>query len=187
MFVTREHLQQIMPNAKNRIDTFLPYINEAIVSFGMNITAFRMFIAQLAVESGEFKYTKELASGAAYDTGRLARALGNTPEADGDGQFYKGRGLIQITGHDNYAACGKALGLDLLRHPELLEQPEWAVKSAFWYYASRHLEKYTYEPTLDNFKAMTKAINGGYNGLQERIKYWERAKKVQFTDGGAEE
>ena len=187
MFVKKEHLQQIMPLAGKRIDVFLPYINEAIVAFGMNITGFRMFIAQLAVESGEFKYTKELVSGAAYDTGRLARALGNTPEADGDGQFYKGRGLIQITGHDNYEACGKALGLDLLRHPELLEQPEWAVKSAFWYYAARHLEKYTYEPTLDNFKAMTKAINGGYNGLQERIKYWERAKKVQFTDGGAEE
>ena len=77
-----------------------------------------MFIAQIMHESGEFRYLEELGNDAylsKYDTGRLAAALGNTPEADGDGQLYKGRGLIQITGRANYMMCGHGLQLPLLK------------------------------------------------------------------------
>lgn len=63
-----------------------------------------------------------------YDTGNLAKALGNTPEADGDGYLYRGRGYVQITGRANYAKAGLALGLDLLRNPELALQPTVAAQ-----------------------------------------------------------
>lgn len=63
-----------------------------------------------------------------YDTGKLAKQLGNTPEADGDGFLYRGRGYVQITGRANYAKAGLALGLDLLRNPDLALQPTIAAK-----------------------------------------------------------
>lgn len=63
-----------------------------------------------------------------YDTGKLAKALGNTPEADGDGFLYRGRGYVQLTGRANYAKAGAALGLDLIRHPDLALQPTFAAR-----------------------------------------------------------
>lgn len=69
---------------------------------------------------------------AKYDTGRLAKALGNTPEADGDGIKYAGRGLVQLTGRTNYANAGKALGLDLLANPDLALVPANAVRILVW-------------------------------------------------------
>lgn len=69
---------------------------------------------------------------AKYDTGRLARILGNTPEADGDGIKYAGRGLVQLTGRTNYANAGKALGLDLLAKPDLALVPDNAVRILVW-------------------------------------------------------
>ena len=83
------------------------------------------FIAQIGHESGQFRYVRKLGSDqylSKYDTGSLAKRLGNTPEADGDGQTYRGRGLIQITGRTNYIACGEALAFDLVNHPDLLEK-----------------------------------------------------------------
>ena len=86
------------------------------------------FLAQVGHESGQSRYVKELGSDqylSKYDTGPLAKRLGNTPDADGDGQQYRGGGFIQITGHDNYLACNMGLFGDdrLLRTPKLLEQP----------------------------------------------------------------
>ena len=83
------------------------------------------FIAQIGHESGQFRYVRELGSDqylSKYDTGSLAKRLGNTPEADGYRQTYRGRGLIQITGRTNYIACGEALAFDLVNHPDLLEK-----------------------------------------------------------------
>lgn len=135
-----------------------------------------MFLAQVLHESGEFRYLEELGNDAylaKYDTGSLAKRLGNTPEADGDGQLYKGRGLIQITGKDNYQKCGHALQLPLLKKPELLEEPRHAVASACWFWFSRKLNK---QADLNAITACTKIINGGTNGLNDRIEYWKRAK-----------
>ncbi|MCY1456917.1 hypothetical protein D9M71_741670 [compost metagenome] len=122
-------------------------------------------------ELGDDQYLRK------YDTGPLAKRLGNTPEADGDGQKYRGRGLIQITGHDNYLACSKALFGDdrLLRTPELLEQAEWAAKSAAWFWNSRNLNELADEK---NFNQITRRINGGLNGLAERLAFYEAALKV---------
>ena len=69
-----------------------------------------------------------------YDTGSLAKRLGNTPEADGDGQTYRGRGLIYITGRTNYIACGEALAFDLVNHPDLLEKNQHVCISAAWFW-----------------------------------------------------
>ncbi len=67
-----------------------------------------------------------------YDTGRLAAALGNTPEADGDGVKYAGRGLVQITGRTNYERAGKFLGIDLLANPDRMLEPDIAVRTMIW-------------------------------------------------------
>ena len=69
---------------------------------------------------------------AKYDTGGLAKALGNTPEADGDGILYAGRGLVQLTGRRNYDAAGKALGIDLLNHPDKALEPAVATRILIW-------------------------------------------------------
>jgi hypothetical protein len=78
-------------------------------------------------ESDFWRTLTEYASGKAYDTGSKAKALGNTPEADGDGQFYKGRGFVQITGRRNYADWGKRLGIDLVGQPYLAMDLKYAV------------------------------------------------------------
>lgn len=176
MELTREQLLQIMPQAKSRADKYLVFINRYSGEFGIT-TALRMshWLAQVAHESAELRYTKEIASGAAYDTGKKATALGNTPEADGDGQKYKGRGLLQLTGKANYEAYKKYCGFDVVAKPELLEQPLGATRSAMWYWWKKGLNAIA---DKDDINAVTKKINGGYNGLESRKKYLERAKKA---------
>lgn len=173
MQVTSEQLLKIMPLAAKRAPLFLDPLNDAMQEFEIN-TGRRAcaFLAQIAHESGELRYVRELASGEAYDTGSLAINLGNTPEADGDGQKYKGRGLIQVTGRSNYKLCGAALGLDLLDQPELLEQPENACRSAAWFWQSNGLNQLA---DVNDFRKITRRINGGYNGIDERLKYHARA------------
>lgn len=120
------------------------------------------FMGQCAHESAKFTTTKEFSSGQQYE-GRAD--LGNTQP--GDGVKYKGRGFIQITGRANYTAAGKALGIDLVNHPELAERPDIATKVSIWYWNTR------VKPRVGNFantKAVTKKVNGGVNGLQQRTK-----------------
>ncbi|MCP1446380.1 putative chitinase [Pseudomonas sp. GGS8] len=181
MPITAQQLLLILPNAGKQAGVFASALNLAMDRYQIN-TTLRMaaFIAQVGHESGQFRYVKELGGDqylSKYDTGTLAKRLGNTPEADGDGPRYRGRGLIQITGHDNYLACSKALFGDdrLLRTPELLEQAEWACKSAAWYWNSRN----TNAPAdAGDFETVTRRINGGLNGLDERLEFYERALKV---------
>lgn len=178
--ISREQLQVIMPHARERIDIWLDPLNDAMSEFGID-TQRRVaaFLAQVAHESGELRYTCEIASGSAYDTGRLAQRLGNTPAADGDGQRYKGRGLIQITGKHNYRQASLALFNDattLIEHPELLEQPVLAARSAAWFWWSNGLNVVADCP--NSFQTITRRINGGLNGYAERIAYFDRAQKV---------
>lgn len=174
MNITREQIGAIMPYAKQRADQYVPWLNRYMPEFGIATPLqAAMFLAQLAHESGEFRYVRELASGQDYDTGAKAKALGNTPEADGDGQRFKGHGLIQITGKKNHAACGLALGIDLIAHPEQLEAPQWAVASACWFWQANGLGLLADKGDL---YAVTRRINGGLNGIAERAKYYARAK-----------
>jgi Predicted chitinase len=134
------------------------------------------FIAQIAHESGSFVYVKEIASGAAYDTGRLAVKLGNTPASDGDGQKYKGRGYIQLTGRSNYEMFDKFTGgkYNLINHPERIEEPGLAMLVAGWYWNKKNLN---YLADKDDIDGITHIINGGANGLLERKAFLLRAKK----------
>lgn len=136
------------------------------------------FMAQIEHESAGFKYLKELGSHKyldKYDTGKLAKDLGNTPEDDDDGQKYCGRGYIMITGLFNYKELSKATGIDFVTHPELLEQEVNAIIAALWYWNKHKLNTLADQ---DNIKLITKKINGGYNGLADRIKKLEKWKKL---------
>lgn len=180
MIITKEQLSKIAPNLKEpKLSTYHQELCECLAFMDLNKPHRKaMFLAQIMHESAECRYTRELASGAAYDTGKLAKALGNTPEADGDGQKYKGRGLIQVTGFYNYRDVGKYFGIDFLAKPELLEEPKWATLSAAWFWNSRKLSNIADKGTEEAFRLVTKRINGGYNGWEDRLKYWKRAKEV---------
>ena len=102
-----------------------------------------------------------------------ANRMGNGDEASGDGWRYRGRGLIQITGHDNYAACGTALGLDLIAQPELLEQPGPAARSAGWYWHRNGLNR---PADARDITTITRRINGGLTGLDDRKAHYARAR-----------
>jgi putative chitinase len=176
--ITLENLRKVLIVAtEKRLNTFVEPINSTILEFEIVSNArISFFIAQLAHESGEFRYVRELASGSAYE-GR--KDLGNIEP--GDGVRFKGRGLIQITGRSNYKACGADLGLPLLEHPELLEEPINASRSAGWFWNKKQLNSLADINTLESFKKVTKIINGGYNGLEDRLKYWGRAKSVDWN------
>jgi len=172
MNITLEQLAYIYPqsSAKNRA-TFLPFLNATMKEFGIDSKArTAAFLAQVGHESGQLIYVKELASGAAYE-GR--HDLGNTEE--GDGVRFKGRGLIQITGRANYVAVGKALNIDVMITPALLEYPENATRSAGWFWSTHHLNDYV---DKGDFVTLTKRINGGTTGLTDRMMLWERAKTI---------
>ena len=181
MELTEQQLLHIMPNARRSAGVFVPAINAAAKRWQFDRPKrLAAFLAQVGHESGQLQWTRELGGNAylaKYDTGRLAAALGNTPVADGDGQLYRGRGLIQVTGRMNYLKCSLALFSDerLLRTPELLEQPEWAAQSAGWYWWVKELNTLADQ---DRFTDITRRINGGTNGIAERRALWGRAREV---------
>lgn len=181
MTLSETELFRIYPNARSTAGVFVPALNAAMTHWSID-TPRRMaaFLAQIGHESGQLRYVKELGGDpylARYDTGNLALRLGNTPEADGDGQFYCGRGLIQITGRNNYRACSIALFEDerLLKRPQMLEEPQWAAESAAWFWHSRGLNQLA---DRGEFNRITRHINGGLNGLEDRLKLWARAREV---------
>lgn len=91
--------------------------------------------------------------------------MGNGTIESGEGWLYKGRGLKQLTGKDNYTRCGKSLGIDLVERPELLLTPQYAALSAGWFWDSNRLGDFA---DRDDFVGMTKKINGGTIGLADR-------------------
>ena len=166
-----KQLLAIMPLAGRRAGLFLAPLNVAMAQFGIDTPPRQAsFLAQVAHESGQLLWLRELASGAAYE-GRSD--LGNV--VAGDGVRFKGRGLLQITGRANYAACGVALGLDLLAAPQLLEQPVAACRSAGWFWQSRGLNRLA---DAGDQERITRRINGGINGLAERLALYQVARKV---------
>lgn len=178
-------------------------VDAAMSEFGITAPADQaMFIAQVGHESGGFtavvenlNYTPSalVATFGKRITQQQADALGRTTDhparqdaianlvysnrlgnkAAGDGWKYRGRGLIQITGLDNYRTCGAALKLDLVTSPEQLEQELQAARSAAWFYTSKGCMAYGAD-----INRVTRIINGGLNGLDDRKARYNKARAV---------
>lgn len=143
------------------------------------------FMGQVTHECAGFRTTEEFASGAAYE-GR--RDLGNIEE--GDGKRYKGRGLIQLTGRANYRRIGGVLNLPLEDNPELAAEPATSLKIACEYWKMR---KINVAADRNDLIRVTRLVNGGLNGLEDRRKYLKKAKtalaniegiQVSISEGG---
>ncbi len=153
-------------------------LEDACIRFGI-VTPLQKahFLAQVAHESDGFATATEYASGKAYDTGRKAIALGNTPVADGDGQKYKGRGLIQLTGRANYAKYSQAIYGDerAVRDPEMVAKLPDAALAAGWFWQWKGLNPLA---DRDDVVGITHRINGGENGLDDRKLRLKQSKKL---------
>lgn len=134
------------------------------------------FMGQVTHECAGFRTTEEFASGAAYE-GR--EDLGNTEP--GDGVRYKGRGLIQLTGRFNYRQMGKKLGLDLENNPRIAAGPLISLKIACEYWKSRKINA---KCDKNDLIAVTKLVNGGTNGLEDRTKYFRKANTALAKRSG---
>lgn len=136
--------------------------NALFPRFGIMANPLRLahFMAQLIHESGSFRYMEEIASGQAYE-GRAD--LGNTQP--GDGKLYKGRGPIQITGRANYRRFGRKIGIDIERHPEIAAIPSIGLQLALEFWDSKDLNTLA---EADDIVGITKRVNGGTNGLDDR-------------------
>ncbi len=170
---SREKLSVVMPRALlDKIDRYYDPLVASMKKYHIT-TDLRMahFIAQIGHETASFLWAEELADGSAYE-GR--RDLGNTDP--GDGKRFKGRGLIQLTGRANYREYKKVAGFDCVAEPgRVASDASVAVDVACWYWDKHKLNDLA---DRDDVKAITKAINGGFNGLDDRVQYLFRAKAV---------
>lgn len=181
--LTDAQLKAIMPNMPAaRRALFLPALNQTMQAYTIhNRLRASAFLGQLAHESGEFRYMEEIwgptAQQLRYEPpSTLATKLGNTQP--GDGKRYKGRGPIQITGRANYKRYGDLLGLDLVGKPELVASPGVGLSAAGMFWRTNGLNALA---ELQDYREITRRINGGYNGWEERVRYYELAKKVLGT------
>lgn len=160
---------------RQRCVKWLPAILRAMSSHQINTPQRQAhFVAQTAHESGRFQYCREIWGPTAAQRGYDGRAdLGNTHP--GDGFNFRGRGLIQITGRANYQQCGDAIGLDLVGHPELLEMPENAADASAWWWNQHGLNVLA---DIGDVERVTRRINGGTNGLQDRKALTDQAMAV---------
>lgn len=176
-FLTVEQLRRIMSTLKqDKADRYFPHLYEAMqeaeITTPLRVAA---FLAQIAHESYDLRYMSEIwgptVQQKKYEPPNpLAKRLGNTQK--GDGFRYRGAGPIQLTGRANFRACGKDLGLDLEGNPELAHTPEVGFRIACWYWTTRKLNALA---DKGEFDAITKAINGGYNGKSHRDAYYKKA------------
>ncbi|NUN66352.1 glycoside hydrolase family 19 protein [Pseudanabaena biceps] len=176
--ISAEQLFAIAPNCPtDRLVSLLPYLNDAMAKFDISSRIRKAhFLAQTAHESDGFNTNEEYADGSDYEGWT---ELGNTQE--GDGARFKGRGLIQVTGRANYQECGEALGVDFVDNPKQLASGQYAALSAAWFWDKNKLNAIADDPTLsstDTCIQITRIVNGGENGLDERLAYLQRALSV---------
>jgi len=177
-------------------------LNETFAKFGLvNVDEQAAFIGQCSHECNHFKTleenlnyraetlhqlwpqrfpTMEIANAYAHQPSRIANKvyggrMGNRDEQSGDGFRFHGRGLIQLTGHDSYYHCGQALGVDLVSNPDLVSQPKYAALSAGWFWSTHNLNA---AAAAEDWVKVTKIINGGTFGLDERVALTKHAIAV---------
>lgn len=109
-----------------------------------------------------------------------ANRMGNGPTESGEGWLYRGRGLKQLTGKDNVTRCSKALGADFVSNPDLLLEPKWAAMSAAWFWSTNNLNKFA---DAGDLEGMTKKINGGLIGFQDRKQRCDAALACMRSSG----
>jgi len=178
--------------APDNIDKYLPWLNMTMLKYDINTPVRQaMFLSQIAHESGNFCHVSEnlnysvnglrsvfgkyfpndnLAAEYARKPEKIANRvyanrMGNAEESSGDGWKYRGRGLIQLTGKNNYTAFSLAADNNALLEPELVSEPELAVQSAGWFWDTNGLNALA---DTGDVRVVTKRINGGYNGLTDR-------------------
>lgn len=181
MQITASDIREMSRTAAARIVDGIVDSQQFIAQGGID-TPLRLchFMAQLAHESAHFGVTREFASGAAYE-GRAD--LGNTQP--GDGKRYRGRGLIQTTGRANYKEARDdirkidAEAPDFEAKPEELEEFPWALLSGVSYWRQRNINRHA---DRDDIRAVTRAINGGLNGFEDRERYLQKAKAIWMAD-----
>lgn len=201
---TKEQLSQIIPG-NPYVDQWFHALEEILPEYDIN-TPQRVaaFVAQCAHESGGFRALKENLNYRAetlrkifpkyFPTDEIAKQyasmpnkqeaiankvyanrMGNGDEASGDGYRYCGRGLIQLTGKDNYSWFAASLEIPVEEASEYLQSFEGAVQSACWFWETNNLNA---QADAGDIKLMTKKINGGYIGLEDRIKHYNHALHV---------
>lgn len=204
--ITATQLKSILNRATDAdIEKYLKWFNTFFVRYEI-ITPERKaaFLAQIGHESNHLKCVEEnlnySAAGLRQTFGKYfptdeaairyarkpeqianiiyAGRMGNGGVESGDGWRYRGRGLLQITGRENYSYLGKLTGADLLTYPEKLTLPKLAVQSACLWWQSKGLNTLSDNVGNEVFQQITHTINGGLNGLSDRLEIWERAKKV---------
>lgn len=159
----------------DRATEYLPHLLAAMDEFEIKTPARQAaFLAQVLHESGFLHWTTEIWGPSIAQSNYEGRKdLGNTQP--GDGFRFRGRGLLQTTGRANYLATGQALGVDLIANPERLTEPMLASRSAAWYWHQRGLNALA---DKGDFKLVTRRINGGLNGYDERLALYEAAQAV---------
>lgn len=176
--ITPQLLREIAgyPVSKTVVEHLSEHLPQVMDEYEIN-TRLRIahFLAQIAHESAHFRTLEEYASGAAYE-GR--KDLGNIHR--GDGRRYKGRGVIQLTGRHNYRKYGKLIGVDLENNPERAAEPEISLRTAAEFWKQNNLNALA---DKDDVVAVTRRINGGRNGLKDRMDKLARAKRfLKYID-----
>jgi len=201
--ITEENFKAIIPDVNwSHASKYVPLFDTVLPKYDINTPLRKAyFLAQVAHESGGFKFVTEnlnYSAKALYGVFRkyfpsleaansyarkpekiankvYANRMDNGSESSGDGWKYRGRGLIQLTGKSNYQALSDATGQDFISKPDKVSNPEWALASACWYWQKRNINKYA---DADDIHMVTKLINGGYNGLQNRQHFLDEFKKL---------
>ena len=201
--ITKEEFQALVPDVSWKyVSPYLDIYEAVLDKYEINTPLRKAhFLAQVSHESGSFKYVKEnlnYSANALYAVFRkyfptlaaaelyarqpekiankvYANRMGNGDEASGEGWKYRGRGLIQLTGKDNYTSFSADTGQDFVGNPDLVTQPEWALSSACWFWKKRNINRFADE---DDIHMVTKRINGGFNGLEDRQHFLDEYKKL---------
>ncbi|KAF1056648.1 MAG: hypothetical protein GAK44_00159 [Pseudomonas delhiensis] len=207
MIIDSERLLAVLPNARPVAGVFVPALNQALAQWRIDTPArAAAFLAQVGHESAQFTRLEEnlvysaqrladvwprrfrgsdgspneQARALAYQPEAIANRVyagrnGNGDEVSGDGWRFRGRGLLQVTGRSNYRAVGQALQLPLLDSPQRLLDAPAACQSAAWWWQAHGLNALA---DAGDFEAITRTINGGLAGQDERLRLWRKAQAV---------